>query len=89
MDKIFRSIPDKWFTLEVFNNPVNPLIIVSRDAFTTYYNKADDKQNALRATVEEDLVLFVWQWKWRSDVFEMTRKDIANLLLPETEDIPF
>ena len=85
LTKHFRTAPSKWFPIDIFNQEVNPLIVIDPTGLSTYYNKSIDKKIALENYNEWQILLFVWQGKMKTDVFEMT-KDIIDMIL---ESIPF
>jgi hypothetical protein len=59
----------------------NTLIVISEDKLIDwFYQKEEDKIKVLRELdYKKDRILFVWVWKFRSDVFEIT-EEFINLL---------
>jgi len=80
LDKNFKKVQWNTFPTDVFNAPVNPLIVIDKDWLSTYHKYRDEKKIALEEYKEWQLMLFVWQWKMSSDVFEVTKEVINNLL---------
>jgi|SaaInlStandDraft_7_1057024.scaffolds.fasta_scaffold12997_3 hypothetical protein len=76
------SDDDKWNELlkTVFSADTNPMIRIREWAETEYYNKVQDKLDALSLQYIEDQYLFVWEGKKKTDVFELREEDITRIL---------
>lgn len=83
--KKFRSVPTDGFPAGVFEAPTNPMIVVST-LESTYHNTIESKniyldvlKNNPNAFEQGQLmILFVWQGKFRSDVFEIKLEDLPK-----------
>ena len=66
---------------DIFMSTTNILIIISEDKeLDWFYQKEEDKIKAIeKINYWKDRILFVWVWKFRSDVFEIT-EEFINLL---------
>ena len=79
-------MPEAGFPAGVFEAPVNPLILVSKSGTSNFYQTDFDKKNVLDMFAHSEeaqadcMLLFVWQGKMRSDVFEITLADANSIL---------
>ena len=66
---------------DIFMSTTNTLIIISENKeLDWFYQKEEDKIKAIeKINYWKDIILFVWVWKFRSDVFEIT-EEFINLL---------
>ena len=81
--KNFRSIPTDGFPEGVFKDPRNPIIFINDNLVTTFANKLQDKIDLLSQydpINTSHTILFVWQGKFKSDVFELPPSYIDKLL---------
>ncbi len=67
-------------TEEVMMVPVNTLIVIRAEWESTYYKKAQEKLEALQWAQPDDLVLFSWQGKFATDIFQLMPEDIERIL---------
>ena len=77
-----RKVPSAGFPFGVFEDPRNPLILVEEGHSVSYAKIIDDKRGLLlqyKEAVHAQL-LFVWQGKASSDVFELTSEDVDKIL---------
>lgn len=62
-------------------NETSPLIhITSKWDINYYQSKREKKDFIVNVDWDKDVVLFVWAWQWRSDVFNFSKEDIDLLL---------
>lgn len=86
LDRNFRSVPTAGFPEGVFADPRNPLILIDKNSLSNYANKIEDKQLLLQdvtdllTTPDDFILLFVWQGKFKSDVFEIKTSQIEGIL---------
>lgn len=91
IERNFRHMPEAGFPAGIFEAPVNPLILVSKSGTSNFYQAEHDKKNVLamfcnHEEVQQDsMLLFVWQGKMRSDVFEITLADANSILWLKAE----
>ena len=66
---------------DIFMSTTNTLIVISEDKeLDWFYQKEEDKIKAIeKINYWKDRILFVWVWKFRSGVFEIT-EEFINLL---------
>ena len=77
-----RKVPSAGFPFGVFEDPRNPLILVEEGHSVSYAKIINDKRGLLlqyKEAVHAQL-LFVWQGKASSDVFEITEENLDKLL---------
>lgn len=86
-DRNFRSVPTAGFPEGVFADPRNPLILVDKFTLSQYANKVEDKKILLQdlvnnglTTPDDFILLFTWQGKFKSDVFEIKTSQVEQIL---------
>lgn len=89
-DRNFRSVPTAGFPEGVFEDPRNPLVLVDQNGLSMYAKKLDEKTNLLNSyesmnpeggdEPEGLMLLFTWQGKFASDVFEIKKEQAIALL---------
>lgn len=86
-DRNFRSVPTAGFPEGVFEDPRNPLILVDKFTLSQYANKVEDKKILLQdlvnnglTTPDDFILLFTWQGKFKSDVFEIKTSQVEQIL---------
>ena len=62
-----------------FANNTSPLIKINKNE-VIYFNKVQDKMNALENRVDGDNFVISWCGKWNTDVFEVTEENIICFL---------
>jgi len=65
----------------IFEAETNPIIVI--DIITNeheYYNVLNEKIEAIWNSDWTNRMLFVWEWKDKTDVFELRSEDILNIL---------
>lgn len=84
-DRNFRSVPTAGFPEGVFTDPRNPLVLVNQFGTSMYAKKIEEKTNLLNTyEAEADksilMLLFTWQGKFASDVFEVKEEQAIAIL---------
>jgi len=65
-----------------FAGNICPLIVISKDWESSYYQSKKEKlERLLTIDWEVDIVLFVWAWQYRSDVFRMKQEDYEKFIV--------
>ena len=78
-EKNFRHIPEN-LSRDIFGAPTNPLIVLTPDGASTYFQSADMKKNIFPfINRKTNIVLRVWPGKMRTDVFEIRPEDLPIL----------
>jgi|GEM_PF-6880494 hypothetical protein len=78
-ERNFRHIPDN-LSRAIFGALTNPLIVLTPDGASTYFQEADTKRNIFPyINWKTNLVLRVWSGKMRTDVFEIRLEDLPIL----------
>jgi hypothetical protein len=78
-----NTVKFRWgahITKEVMLVPVNTLILIRSEWESTYYKSWQDKLEAMQWSQPDDLVLFSWQGKYSTDIFQLLPEDIERIL---------
>lgn len=84
-----RKVPSTGFPYGVFEDPRNPLVMIYHHTGEVLYSKIiDDKRGMLLEFKEAPFkdspqnykLIFIWQGKASSDVFEITQEHLDKLL---------
>lgn len=90
-DRNFRSVPTVGFPEGVFEDPRNPLTLINTEGMSFYANSVEQKREILQQYSdfiykdEDDLLpnlmlLFAWQGKFKTDMFEVKKDQAIKLL---------
>ena len=66
--------------MQVFEAETNPMITISPWRLIQYFNTMEDKIEELLNVELERMVLFVWEGKKKTDVFELQNEDIERII---------
>lgn len=64
-----------------FYSKTSPLIKIDVDRNISYYNSESQKLNALKEAKDTDKFIIAWSGQWSTDVFNVSQKDINEVLL--------
>lgn len=65
---------------EAMMKNTNPLITINQYWHSTYHKDMASKYTALKEVDDYNLVLFCWLWVSSSDVFQITKEDVAEII---------
>ena len=65
---------------QCFEFNTNPMMRVTAFGEISFFQTKAEKRNALTERKETEKFTIAWSGKWRTDVFEMTEKDILEVL---------
>lgn len=63
-----------------FYSKTSPLIKIDVDRNISYYNSESQKLTALIEAKDTDKFIIAWSGQWNTDVFNVTQKDIDEVL---------
>jgi flagellar biosynthesis GTPase FlhF len=66
---------------EVFALATNPVVLINTAGLSTYATHIKDKLEILNNFEEEtQIILFAWQGKFKTDMFELTKEQIDLII---------
>ena len=75
----FRTLDHVEHSLGIRNMKRSPLILIKEDGYIGYDNSATGKDELIEKFEEDkDVLLFPWSGQWSTDVFMLSKKDIAK-----------
>jgi hypothetical protein len=63
-----------------FDSKTNPMMKVTTSGVLTSYQSRNEKISALKERDKNDKFFIAWGGQWKTDVFEVSEEDIAEVL---------